>query len=261
MMCTLVLLSRPGHPWPVVLAANRDEDLSRPWLPPARHWPDRPEVLGGIDLVAGGSWLAVNDHGVVAAVLNRRGTLGPAPGRRSRGALVLEALRWETAEAAAAAMRELDPRPFRPFNLLLADRRSAFWLCFTGEGRLEGEPVPPGLHMFTTGARNDPDCPRIRRHRDRFLAAPPPDPERGAIEAWAALLGDHAGAEEQPHAAMCVHIGDYGTVCSALLALAAAPRGRVVWLQADGPPHGAPFRPLSGGDGFSARGSDSRSGG
>ena len=68
-MCTLVLLRRPGHDWPLVLAANRDEMIDRPARPPARHWPDRPEVVAGLDELAGGSWLGLNDHGVVAGIL------------------------------------------------------------------------------------------------------------------------------------------------------------------------------------------------
>ena len=81
-MCTLVLLRRPKTPWPLLLAANRDELRTRPSRPPARHWPDRPQVRGGLDVTAGGTWLGVNDDGLVAAVLNRRGTLGPEPGKR-----------------------------------------------------------------------------------------------------------------------------------------------------------------------------------
>ena len=41
-MCTVVILRRPGHDWPLLLAGNRDEMKGRPWKPPARHWPDRP---------------------------------------------------------------------------------------------------------------------------------------------------------------------------------------------------------------------------
>ena len=40
-MCTLVILRRPGHDWPLVLAANRDEMTGRPWRAPDRHWPDQ----------------------------------------------------------------------------------------------------------------------------------------------------------------------------------------------------------------------------
>jgi len=40
-MCTLVILRRPGNEWPVIIASNRDEMIDRPWLSPARHWPER----------------------------------------------------------------------------------------------------------------------------------------------------------------------------------------------------------------------------
>ena len=63
-MCTAAILRRPGHAWPLILAANRDEMTGRPWLPPGRHWPDRPETVAGQDQLSGGSWLGVNDHGL-----------------------------------------------------------------------------------------------------------------------------------------------------------------------------------------------------
>ena len=77
-MCTLVILRRPEHRWPVIIGANRDEMIDRPAKPPGRHWADRVEVVAGLDLLAGGSWLGLNDWGVAAAILNRHGSLGPA---------------------------------------------------------------------------------------------------------------------------------------------------------------------------------------
>ena len=46
-MCSVVIDYRPDAAWPVILAANRDEMLARPWDPPGRHWPDRPNVVAG----------------------------------------------------------------------------------------------------------------------------------------------------------------------------------------------------------------------
>ena len=88
-MCTVVILRRPGHAWPLLLAGNRDEMMDRPWDAPARHWPDRPDVVAGRDRLAGGTWLGLNDSGVVAILLNRRGTLSarrmtPAAGANCR---------------------------------------------------------------------------------------------------------------------------------------------------------------------------------
>src|SRR3954470_15600289 len=127
-MCTVVILRRPGHAWPVILGANRDEMLNRPWLPPARHWEDRPDVIGGKDELAGGSWMGLNDTGVVACILNRFGTLGPADGKRSRGELVLEALDHPDPAGQAEALSEIDPAAYRPFNMVIADNRDAWWV-------------------------------------------------------------------------------------------------------------------------------------
>src|SRR6202030_2470467 len=137
-MCTLVILRRPGHRWPVLIGANRDEMIDRASKPPGRHWPDRPELVAGRDLLAGGSWLGINDWGVAAAVLNRHGSLGPAPDRRSRGELVLEALDHADAAAAARALAQLNPAAYRTFNLIVADNRDGFWLrhADTGPGEL-----------------------------------------------------------------------------------------------------------------------------
>ena len=112
-MCTAVILRRPGHDWPLVFAANRDEMAGRPWRPPGRHWPDRAEVTAGRDQLAGGTWLGLNDWGVIAGVLNRPGSLGPDPDLRSRGELPLDALDHADASAAAQALGDLDGRAWR----------------------------------------------------------------------------------------------------------------------------------------------------
>src|SRR5712672_2709720 len=143
-MCTLVILRRPEHEWPVIIGANRDEMIDRPAKPPGRHWPDRTEVVAGLDLFAGGSWLGINDWGVAAAILNRHGSLGPATGLRSRGELVLEALDHADAAAAAAALAQLNTAAYRSFNLILADNRAGLnW---------RGRPFAPGRRRTRTRA-------------------------------------------------------------------------------------------------------------
>ncbi len=228
-MCTLVLLRRPGHDWPVIIAANRDEMIERPWQPPARHWPDRPEVVAGLDELAGGSWLGVNDHGVVAGILNRFGSLGPAPGQRSRGELVLEALDHADALAAATALSDLDPRAYRSFNLIIADNRDAFWLRHadpSGTLPIEARPLGAGLAMIASGDLDDAEAPRLRRYRSRFAAAASPDPGSAGWRAWEALLADDkAGPGGEPTSAMRFTTErGFATVSSALIALPAAGR-------------------------------------
>jgi hypothetical protein len=243
-MCTVVILRRPGEPWPVVLGANRDEKFDRGWDPPAAWWPDRPGVMGGCDRDAGGTWMAANEAGVVAAVLNRPGSLGPAPGKRSRGELPLLAVEHGTAEAAAAAIAALSAAEWRPFNLVLADRTRAFFLRGTGTGGPEVLPLPEGVSMVTALDPNDLSSPRTARHLPRFRAAAPPNPDRDDWAGWDALLADDGfGADAGPAEALCVPPTDgFGTVCSSLLALDR--NGGRVWRFADGPPSRTPFAPL-----------------
>ncbi|MGD1879593.1 MAG: NRDE family protein [Kiloniellaceae bacterium] len=258
-MCTLVILRRPWHPWPVILAAIRDDMIYRPWAPPGRHWPDRPEVVAGLDRTGGGSWLGLNDHGVVAAILNRRGSLGPEPGKRSRGELVLEALDHADALAAAEALAELNPGAYRSFNMVVADNRDAYWLRNLGAPDskvIEVTPIPPGLSMLTAYDLNDPASARIARHKADFAAAEPPAPDTdvptgGDWAAWQAILArSDAPGEAGSEAAMTVERGGFQTVCSSLLALPAPPQpgpeaaARPVWLFAPGRPDRHPYSPL-----------------
>ncbi|WP_207476340.1 NRDE family protein [Arenibaculum pallidiluteum] len=247
-MCSLVVLRRPGDAFPVILAANRDEMAGRPWRPPARHWEDRPHVFGGFDEAAGGTWLAMNDDGVVAAVLNRHGTLGPAPGKRSRGELVLDALDYADAAEAVRALVHLDPNAWRPFNLVILDDRDAFCVIHRGEGPIEAQPLPPGLSMITHAEPNDAGEPRIRMHRPRFAAAPDPDPAAGRWDAWQALLAstEHEPAAGPRGAMSFATPQGFGTSSSALIAL--PPHGiadaRPVWLFCAGRPGDAPWTTL-----------------
>jgi hypothetical protein len=222
-MCTLVILRRPEHPWPVVIGANRDEMISRPALPPARHWPDRPEVVAGLDQLAGGSWLGVNDWGVAAAILNRHGSLGPAPGQRSRGELVLEALDHPDAVAATEALSHLDPAAYRTFNLIVADNRDAFWLRHAEGKQVQAFPIPEGLSLIDSGDLNWSNNRRVTIAATRFGAARPPDPDRDEWAGWEVLLSDNESppGELSESALRFLTPRGYGTVSSALIALPA----------------------------------------
>jgi uncharacterized protein with NRDE domain len=246
-MCTVILLRRPDHDWPLILAGNRDEMEGRPWLPPGRHWPLTPDVIGGQDSLAEGSWLAVNDYGVVATVLNRIGSLGPEAGKRSRGELVLDALDHADAVQAADSLRHLDARAYRPFNLVIADNRDAFWLRADGAG-ISCIPIPEGISMLTAGELNDDNDPRIRAFRPRFQSAPAPDPATEDYEAWRQLLAARApaGAKDREAGLTFQLANGFGTRSSAIVALPAMSRAGVepMFLFAAGPPDKAAFHPV-----------------
>ncbi|WP_421995478.1 NRDE family protein [Roseococcus sp.] len=235
-MCTVILLRRPGAAWPLLLAAHRDERIDRRWDRPAEFWPG---ILGGRDATAGGTWMAMNRSGVVAAVLNRPGSLGPAPDKRSRGELPLIALESATATEAASAIGRLDAGLYRTFNLVIADARTAWFVAGLGSGAPEVTELLEGISMVTAHPPNDLASPRTARHLPRFRAAPPPEPPDWS--SWSALLADSEGG---PGEALNVPpLGGFGTVCASLLGL--AQDGRKEWLFAPGPPDRTAFAGLT----------------
>jgi Transport and Golgi organisation 2 len=192
-------------------------------------------VIAGRDHSGGGTWMGINRQGIVAAVLNRPGSLGPAIGKRSRGELPLVALAQPSVNAAAAAIAGLDAGAWRSFNLVLADHTGAIFIRGLGHGRPQSQHLAPGLHMITAHDPDDLESPRVARHLGRFRAAAPPSP--GNWQAWQDILADRSG---QPGEQMNVEPrAGFGTVCSSLLAL--PPVGRPIWLFAAGPPDTAPF--------------------
>jgi hypothetical protein len=222
-MCSIILRIGPDG---VLIGANRDEILARSWAGPAEYWPG---IIGGRDLLGGGTWMAINRHGVLAAVLNRHGSLGPAPGKRSRGELPLLALRERSAEAAAERLGELDAGAYRSFNLVLAEPGGAFLLRGLEHGAPDVQALATGTVMLTSGEPNDMSSPRIARHLPGFAAA--------NFTAWGELLADRAPPWES---ALNIPERDgFGTVCSSLVRLdrTAGPQ----WWFAAGAPHAVPF--------------------
>lgn len=258
-MCTVVLLRRPCHPWPLILAANRDEMAKRRWRPPGHHWADRSGLVAGLDEEAGGSWLGLNKHGIVGAVLNRVGSLGPAPGKRSRGELILRALDEPNVEAAASAICSLNPYDYRSFNVVIADRRSAFWIRNEDESPnstrqgIKAIRVGRGLSMVTAHNLNDTSSPRISGYLPRFRAARPPDPDRQDWRDWEALLASRERVRaDDPGSAMTIVTGHgFETTSSSLIALPNADciedgaSQRPIWRFAPGRPDQKSYQEIS----------------
>src|SRR6516164_1832386 len=132
-MCLLVMASRLVPEEPLIVGANRDEVLDRPATPITVLEPGPPRIVGGRDELSGGTWLAVNEHGVCAGLTNQ--PLGDAkdPSKRSRGELPLALARHRTAPAAVEAFLEgYRPDDYNGAWLLVGDRSSLFFVDFTG---------------------------------------------------------------------------------------------------------------------------------
>ena len=164
-MGTVIVSLEPSSP-SMLLVGVRDEVPSRPWLPPAWHWPELP-LIGGRDELAGGTWLAVHPAiPRVACVLNGRGLHAPQPFRRSRGDLPLRA-----GAGGRPVVDELDPAAYDPFHLIVADIASAQMLSWDGV-RAFRTSLSPGTHLIT-GTGLDPRDPRALHLAEQFAAARP----------------------------------------------------------------------------------------
>lgn len=118
-MCTLIVAHQIFDRYPIVVAANRDEQLARPSEPPAR----RDEEFGTfspLDLQRGGTWIGINAFGVFAGLTNRM-DIKSRPGCRSRGEVVMKALRSHSAEEALHQTKCWDGQSLNGFNLIIAD--------------------------------------------------------------------------------------------------------------------------------------------
>ena len=115
-MCLIVVAHRASERYPLIVAANRDEDHERP-SEPARFW-EGEEIIGGRDAVHGGSWLALTRGGRFAAVTNLRGS-STAPAARSRGELVTGFVRGWSSPQEYAADVDQRRRDYGGFHLLV----------------------------------------------------------------------------------------------------------------------------------------------
>ena len=168
-MCLLAIHYQMLAEAPILVAANREEFFDRQSLPPSVQ-PQQPRVLCGTDQRAGGTWLGVNEHGLLAAVTNRAKSSIPAQ-PRSRGTLCREMLNCRTAiEASRLAESELATRRYAGANFVAIDALAGF--VVHGGDRLELLPLCAGLHLLTNGDLNDPRDARQRFARELFTAQP-----------------------------------------------------------------------------------------
>jgi uncharacterized protein with NRDE domain len=223
MVCTLALYFRMFEDYPLIVAANRDEHYDRPSAPPALQ-NDRPKIVAGRDLRANGTWLGVNEDGLIAGILNRRlnGQLPILSDARSRGLLCLDVLSFESPVAANAFIREHKFR-YNPFTLLFADRHEAY-VSYNDEERIITQKIEKGLHVFSSAAEFEMHSAKAVRAYALFAklsnrVRPTNGIPLESIAALQTVLADHSlsAASDDPGDAICVHRETSGTVSSSII--------------------------------------------
>lgn len=221
-MCTLAVYFQVLEDYPLIVAANRDELFTRPSAQPSLL-SENPVVFGGQDLLVGGTWLGVNEYGLLAGIVNRRmETAEDSSTLRSRGLLCLDILHAKNPLEARALLERERGFAYRPFNLLFADAEQAYIAYNKGQTvswiRLEN-----GLHVigntaiYGTGSDKMAHAYFLFSHvKDGWQK----ELERASgVRALKAVLSDHTLRKDSkdPRDAICVHGVHYGTVSSTIV--------------------------------------------
>ncbi len=152
----------------VRLACNRDELRTRAAaLPPALRVCGARRALMPIDPLSGGTWIAANDAGLAATLLNVYDGVSVRPGsdaahaerpgeHRSRGTLIPPLMALDSFEVAQQACAAIPPRCYMPFRLILFDLQRV--AEFVSDGTtLIGSCMPRGDRplLFTSSGLGD----------------------------------------------------------------------------------------------------------
>lgn len=212
-MCVVAISWAENPKWQLLVAGNRDEYHARASAPLAR-WEDASGILAGRDLVSGGSWLGVSDAGRFAVVTNIRNPDGPDLTKASRGALVSNWL------ATGALPHKVEG--FNPFNLIVADRRSAQFISNRPEP--VRQPLPTGIHGLSNAIPDEhwPRKDRLVAQMSDWLAGTASQPE-----ALLELLADEATPDRDAHPVF-IRSPIYGTRCSTVIAVDHRGSGQIV---------------------------------
>lgn len=132
-MC-LVFIALKSHPkYKLIVAANRDEFYNRKTAP-AAFWKDHPEILGGRDMEALGTWLAMTKSGKISMVTNFRDPKNIDPKAPSRGKMVTDFLLDSTSGEKYLETFESQKKKYNGFNLIVGSVDSLYYFSNYKEG-------------------------------------------------------------------------------------------------------------------------------
>ncbi|HEY6877595.1 MAG TPA: NRDE family protein [Polyangiales bacterium] len=253
-MCTIVAVRGVRPDAPLVLATNRDEFFQRPATGAVRLL-DAPPTVGGRDLVAGGTWMGVTRDGLFVGVTNQRGAPRD-PDKRSRGELVLEALKLGSVERITDYLTTVQGDAYSPFNLMWGDA-SALRVGYGRADRrlVEIAEVPTGVHVLPNDRLDSPDFVKVERVNQLLAPFLHADSET-FLRGMQAMLADRQLPEVdrlrderldpallRQLAAINVSTPHYGTRSSTVVLL--QPGGVSAYWVAEGPPDRTPFLEVS----------------
>lgn len=135
-MC-LIFVAVKSHPrYKLIVAANRDEFYARKTAA-AEFWADHPQILGGRDLEAMGTWLGITRLGRLAMVTNFRDLRNIKAHAPSRGKLVSDFLKGQMSAEAYLSKLQPNAKDYNGFSLIVGTVDSLSYLSNYRDGIID----------------------------------------------------------------------------------------------------------------------------
>ena len=222
-MCTSIILFRKSHIWPVIIGTNRDENLDRMSKFPGRHWlKGYPHIIAGKDEEKKGSWIGINDYGLVAIIHNRILNDNVTNKITSRGHIVLEVLNHSNMNDALHYILNFDRFNYKNFNLLIANNKECHWIKHDiNDKNLITKQLEEGLSIMTDKDLNDKNDKKINFYYHLFSSLEVPNPSKNNWDIWKENLTDCDSHKLKDNNKICSidYQNNYGTRSSSLIAI------------------------------------------
>lgn len=162
-MC-LIFISINNHPkYKLVIAANRDEFYARKTAA-VSYWEDHPEVVGGRDLEANGTWMAMTRSGRIGMVTNYRDPKNINPNAPTRGHLVSDyLLNGNDSEEYLKALH-LNASKYNGFSLVIGKIDD---LMYYSNYQSKIIKLAPGFYGLSNHLLDTP-WPKVKKGKKRF---------------------------------------------------------------------------------------------
>lgn len=222
-MCLIAFAYKTHPDYKLILTANRDEFYARP-TSAATWWDDHSMILGGRDLQALGTWMAVQKDGRFAAVTNFRDIKNIRDDARSRGDLPTNFLLNGDASTEYANRIFESGNEYNGFNLLTMDEEMAHVSNYDSKVNV----LAPGVYGLSNALLDTP-WPKVTKAKNSFneviknsftmedligvmqdteMAEDDELPETGIGYEW-----------EKAISAMCIQMPEYGTCCTTAITI------------------------------------------
>lgn len=162
-MC-LIFVSLHNHPtYKLIIAANRDEFYNRR-TKAAHFWKDFHNIVGGRDLEANGTWMAMTTSGKVSLLTNYRDPKNINPKAPSRGRLVSNYLEADTGAVEYLKKVESSGKEYNGFNLIAGTSDDLWYYSNYSKGIKK---LTHGLHGLSNHLMDSP-WPKVERGKQKF---------------------------------------------------------------------------------------------